>query len=91
MGAESRTMGRLAGAGTRLELAQVADDGGLAQVERAGGASQAAGLSHGEEHAQIVPLHAGSVTTSRAADPLPIRSGVIEIWPLRCGAAAMVH
>ena len=90
MGAESRTMGRLGvagearhqtegGAGTQLELAQVADDGGLAQVERAGGTPQATGLSHGEEHAQIVPLHAGSVTTSRAADPLPIRSGVIEI------------
>ena len=58
----------------------MADDGGLAEMERAGGPPQAAGLSHGEEYAQIVPVHAGSVATSLdAPDPLPIRSGVIEI------------
>jgi hypothetical protein len=62
-----------------FQLAQMAHDGGLAEMERASGPPQAAGLSHGEEHAQIVPLHAGSVATSLTADALPIRSGVIEI------------
>ena len=62
-----------------LELAEMADDGGLAEMQRTRGAPQATGLGHGEEDAQIVPLHAGSVTTSLATDLLPIRSGVIEI------------
>jgi hypothetical protein len=61
-----------------FELAQAPDDRGLAEVQRAGGAPQAAGLGHGEKDAQIVPLHADRLATPRVRPVLRIRSGVIH-------------
>jgi len=40
-----------------LELAQVADDRGLAEAEHTGSSPQAAGLGDGEKDPEIVPLH----------------------------------
>jgi hypothetical protein len=48
-----------------LELAQVADDRGLAEAEHTGGPPQAAGLGDGEKDPEIVPLHRARLATSK--------------------------
>src|SRR5262249_62167922 len=57
------------GAEGLLELSQMPHHGGLAQAQRPRRAAQAARLSQGEEHAQIVPLHAASLSSGGAPDP----------------------
>ena len=67
-----------AGAERLLELAQAADDGGLAKAQRPGSSPQTSGLGDSQKHLQIIPLHGATVSAAAGKRVLRIRSRVIH-------------